>query len=107
MNKLIQPEDKKFVIVDNVDPYFSPKRNQSIIDSVIAKYEAKRAKQQKDFIDNLRERTDAVASYLKSRAADSNKPIEQYISRNELARLQGKKIIQKLQNGYTTLDWAN
>jgi len=107
MSDIIQPIDRKFVVVDNVDPYFSPERNRRTMASVIKKYEKKRAQQMTDYIDKLRERTDAVATYFKSRAAESSKPIEQYISRHELARLQGKKIIEKMSRGYRVLDSAD
>jgi ADP-dependent phosphofructokinase/glucokinase len=107
MKTIIAPEDRKFVIVDNVDPYFSPTRNNKTVEDVIKKTEIIRARRIKDYQNEIAERSNVVASYLMSRAVDSGKPIERYVSRKELARLQGRKIIEKLAKGYRILDSAD
>lgn len=88
-------DDKKFYVV-TPDPGFNPDRNKKIIQDSIQKYEANRAAKMKQFGEELEERTDAAMWYLKS-TSEKAKPIEQYFSRRELAALQGRKIIQKLQ----------
>jgi hypothetical protein len=93
---IIKPEDRKFVLAKG-DPGFSPERNKKIIASVMKKHEAMRKKKMDQFVDKLRERTDAVAWYLKSRTAESNLPIEKYLGKTELARLRGQRIMEEVQ----------
>ena len=92
-----EERDKKVFLVDGGDPGFNPARNKAIIEDTIKKYELMRERKRRDYNDKLGERVDAVATYLKSMAADSNKPVEKYFSKRELAHLRGKKIIQVLQ----------
>jgi hypothetical protein len=99
-------DDKKFYLM-TPDPGFSPERNKRIIQKTIEKYEQEKLKRMRLYKDKLGERTDAVATYLCSRAADSNKPIERYIGKKELAYLQGKKIMSIMKNGMRILQEAN
>src|SRR5690242_4086458 len=88
-------DDKKFFI-EKGDPNFDPERNKRVIQETIQKYEANRAQKLKDFNEQLEERTDASMWYLKH-VSEKGTPVEKYFSRRELASLQGRKIIQKLQ----------
>ena len=75
---------------------FSPERNQHIIDSTIKKHDRQVKSKEKDFVDGLRERTDAAAWYLLSRKANSGYGLERYFSKRELAHLRGQQIVNKL-----------
>ncbi len=99
----IDPLDKRFWPV-NPDPDFSPEKNKAVIEKSIAKYEAKRAKEKNKFVDQLRERTDAVASWLTSpHGAIGGNPLERYFSRRYLAHLRGKEIVERIQEKLRTI----
>lgn len=91
-----QQRDRALYFVEDGEEGFSPEHNKFIIDKTIKKYNALRRQRAKDYVEALRERSDAVVTYLKSRAADSNRPVEAYFSKQELARLRGEKILAKL-----------
>ncbi len=93
-----QKRDHAVYFVEKGEEGFSPEYNKMVIEKTIQKTQANRKKKQKEYIESLRERSDAVATYLKSRAADSNRPVEAYFSKRELAHLRGEKIVEKLQN---------
>ncbi|MEK9208154.1 MAG: hypothetical protein AAB922_06730 [Patescibacteria group bacterium] len=102
-----EERDKKVFLVDGGDAGFSPSRNRAVIEDTIKKYEILRARKNKEYNDKLGERVDAVATYLKSMAADSNKPVEKYFSKKELAYLRGKKIVQVIQGQARVLGSIN
>lgn len=91
----ISSEDRRF-FVTKPDKDFSPERNKAVIAESIKKYERMRARKQKDYVEKIAERADAVVSYLRSRAIDSGTPIEKYLGKTNLAHFQGQKIIQKI-----------
>ena len=91
-----QKRDHALYYVEDVDPNFNPERNKQVIKNSIKKYEAMRARKQKDYIESIRERSDAVVSYLKSKGGEGNVSVEQYFGKKELARLQGVNILNKL-----------
>lgn len=93
-----QKRDYEKFYVAKPDPGFNPDEARATIERTIRKNEERRRLKDKDFVDKLRERTDAVAWYLKSRAADSGNPIESYLGRSNLARLRGQRILQTLKN---------
>lgn len=74
---------------------FSAKKNQEVINRTIRKYKEYRAKKEAEYHEGIRERTDAVASYLKH-LTSKDTPVEQYFGKKELARLQGRKIMSKI-----------
>jgi hypothetical protein len=92
---LITDNDKKYVLPEP-DKDFNPDRNKRIIEGTILKYEKMREKKMKDFTNNLRVRTDAVATYLKSNAVDNGKPIEKYLGKRNMKELVGAEILEKL-----------
>lgn len=92
----INKEDHRRYFIEDGEDGFSPERNTYIIEETIKKYEATRKRKQKDFIDALSERSHAVASYLKSQAVQSSKPIEKYLGKRTLAYLRGEEIVSKL-----------
>lgn len=76
---------------------FSPNRNKAVIEESIRKAEAMRLRKGKDYIEQIRERSDAVVSYLKRVSMGMEKSVEAYFGRSELARLRGEKIVQEMQ----------
>ena len=85
------------------DPDFSEERNKAVIARSIARAEAHRKAMRKLQMDGLAERTDALATYVKARVGGkTHKTAEQYFGRKEIARLQGKKVIQMLQKAKET-----
>lgn len=90
------PMDRKFW-PKNPDPGFSVEKNNKVIADVIKAYEKYRAKKMAQFTDKLRERTDAVASYLAGgRGAGRNRSIEKYFGKTYLAHLRGQNICDQL-----------
>ena len=87
-----QKRDHALFFVEDGEEGFSPERNRATIQHSIEKYEAKRIEKQKAYVEEIRYRADAVATYLKSRVAEGSTPIERYFSRQELAKLRGEKI---------------
>lgn len=92
------------------EPYFSPEHNKAVVENTIKKYEAKRKQVMDAFRENVGERSEMVASYLKSKAVDSNKPIDKYLGKSIMARLHGEEIIGRLKMlskpSYTMADVA-
>lgn len=95
MTTKIHKDDYKF-FVEKGDPGFNPAHNTYVIEKTIQKYEAQREAKKRAYGEQVRERADAVATYLKSRWAESTTPIEKYFSRQELARLRGQKRVEKI-----------
>lgn len=94
-SKKIQEEQKRDValyFVEDGEAGFNPAWNKAVIERTIKKSEALRRKKAKQYIENVRERADAVATYLKSRAAEGSTPIEKYFGRQYFSYLAGRKI---------------
>lgn len=89
------------------DPGFSPERNKAIIEKTIRKHELNILQKKKDYIEAVRERADAVATYLKSLANGKEHSVERYFGRQELTRLRGQQIVQKLQGKMRLLGDVN
>ena len=81
---------------DTPDEGFSPERNKAVIRDSIAKSQLFRERRNKDYVESIRERADAVASYLKAVAMGMEKGVDQYFGRKELARLRGKQIVEEV-----------
>ena len=89
------PADRKFWGPPELG--FSPRRNKSVVEGTIKKYELMRKRKMADFVDKLRERTDAAASFLKSRLVSSNpKAVDRYFGKTYLAHLRGEDIKTQL-----------
>lgn len=87
-----EKRDHALYYVDHVDADFSPERNKAIIDRTIKKAELMRKKKMQNYVDSIRERSDAVATYLKSRTAEGRTPVERYFGKKNLAHLRGVQI---------------
>ena len=74
---------------------FSPERNRAIIDQTIREYEETLEKRRMEQQENLAERIDAAASYIMYLEKGGGSPAEKYFGKKELARLQGRRILQK------------
>lgn len=94
---LNQKLDYKNWYLDKPEQGFSPERNKEVIEQSIVKSKLLLERRQRDYIEQIRERADAVASYLKRVANGMEMNVDQYFGRRELARLRGEKIVQELQ----------
>ena len=83
--------DWKYVPTDS-EPGFSPEKNKQVIDRTIKKYEAMRKAKMKEWVGGVQERTDALASFFKSKAFQSGVPAERYFGRKWMAYLRGEQI---------------
>lgn len=91
----ISPLDERFW-PNEPEPGFNPERNRQVIEGTIKKYEQKRARQMGNFVDNLRERTDAVASFFKKKDWGYSGGVRRYFGKRYLAKLRGEDIISSL-----------
>ncbi len=91
-----QRRDHALYFIEDGEEGFSPEHNKFVVENTMKKYAEKRKRKQKEYVESIRERADAVATYLKSRAAESNRPVEAYFSKRELAYLRGERIVKKL-----------
>ena len=96
MDKSTKEDFQRFLLPQG-DPGFSPERNKAVVDATIKKYEAYRKRKQKDFDEALDERVTAVADYLRHLAYGKNTSVEKYFGKKELAHLQARKIVGRLQ----------
>lgn len=95
----IQEEQKRDValyFVEDGEAGFNPAWNKAVIERTIKKSEALRRKKAKQYVENIRERADAVATYLKSRVAEGSTPIEKYFGKRMMAHLAGRRIMGKI-----------
>lgn len=74
------------------DPDFSAKRNQKIIEGTIRKSALRRAQKEKEYVNSIKERSEAVASFLKHVNDGKHNNVVNYFGRRELARLRGEDI---------------
>ena len=93
-----QQRDQALYFVEDGEEGFNPDHNKFVIAETIRKTQENRKKKHKEYIEAIRERSDAVATYLKSRYAEGNTPVEKYFGKKELAHLQGQKIMTRIQN---------
>jgi len=96
-----QKRDHALYFVADGEPGFSEAHNRAVIAGTIKKYEAKRKLKMKEYRDQIAERSDAVATYLTSRIAEGNTPIEKYFGKKMMSHLRGEKILQILKGFYT------
>jgi len=98
--RIIQPSNEKRdfqkFFVSKPDSTFSPERNKWVIKNSIRKHEANIKRRSREYMDQLRERSHAVRVYLDYLDRGGCKPIEKWIGKRELTRLQGRRITQKI-----------
>jgi hypothetical protein len=92
----VSTADMKRFWQERPDPDFDPKRNEDIIKRSIARAEELRKQKIKAKMEGLRERTSALASYVKYLDHGGGKTAEGYFGRKTMAELAGKKVMQIL-----------
>lgn len=81
------------------DPDFDAQHNQKVIDGIVRANEKNAQRKKKEQLDEIKERSNAVASYVKSVAKDkSNTTPEGYFGKKYLAYLRGREIIDIMKN---------
>lgn len=83
-------------IVDKPSPNFSPERNKKVIAESIRKAEAKRRQAWKEWEKPARERTEALAFYLKHLDQGKNTSVEKYFGQEYLRYLRGQSLLQRV-----------
>ena len=92
----ISQDDWHLVPVDP-DPDFDPAHNQRVVDETIRAGELMRTRKQYEFEQQVKERSSAIAKYLKTVGdGKTSSTISQYFGKQELARFRGKEIMDKL-----------
>ena len=93
-----QKRDIALFFKEDGDENFNPERNKAIIAETIRKSTENKRKILKIEEDRIRERVDAVTTYIYSRFAEGNMPIEKYFGKRYLAHLRGMKIADTLKS---------
>lgn len=83
--------------LDTPEEGFSPERNKQVIEKTIKKSELIRQRRNKDYIEQIRERSDAVVTFLRAVDRGREPNIDRYFGRTELARLRGQRIVEEIQ----------
>ena len=78
------------------DADFSEEKNNEIIANIIKKTDKNHRKKSREFQTNLRERTEATASFLKALENGASTDAEKFFGKRELARLRGEEVLNKL-----------
>ena len=94
----LQKRDIALFFKEDGDEGFNPERNKAIIKETIRKNQENRKRILREEEDNIRERADAVATYLKSKVAEGSTPVEKYFGKRYLAYLRGMKITNILKS---------
>lgn len=84
----------KYGVTEDAD--FSAKRNKEVIDRTIKKMELRKAQKEKEYVSSIRERAEAVASFLKHVNNGKDNNVVKYFGRREIARLRGEDIATKI-----------
>ena len=93
---LIQPQDLKYVRVDP-DPNFDPKHNEAVIEKAIKDNEKLVKARNRESLEGVKERHNALAIYLKSlNQGGKATNYEKFFGKKYLAYLRGKEIVEKI-----------
>ena len=90
-------EDMKRFWRERPDPDFDINRHNKIVANTIKKAEARRQSVRKAQNEGLKDRANALASYIKYLDRGGSKKVEDYFGKRELGRLQAKKTMTVLQ----------
>lgn len=88
--------DHALYYIEEPDSSFSPEHNAWVMKESIRRTNENRRLRTKEYNEKVGERVDAVVTYLRSRAAEGNTPIEQYFGKKQLAHLRGQQIIKTI-----------
>ena len=81
----------------DADPGFDPERNKRIIEESIKKNDAIRRRNLKEHGEEIKERSQALAMYLKNLSQGTgNSDMNKYFGQKELARLRGEEILARI-----------
>jgi len=93
---IISPKDYKFVNV-NPDPDFDPKRNQEVIDFTIKRSEQLWRKKQRAFNDAIKERSEAVATYVEAlKTGNTTSDVNKFFGPKQIAYFKGHQLMDNL-----------
>jgi len=92
---ILDKDYKKFFIPEG-EVGFSPERNKKVMEDSIKKADLMRIRKMKEYDEQVRERANAVTTYLFSRQAEGNRPIEKYFGKRNLAHLQGINLVNRI-----------
>ena len=93
---LIQPQDLKFVSADP-DPNFDPIHNAAVIEKTIRDNEKLVRERNNDALERTKERTNALAIYLRSiNQGGKTTDYQKFFGKKYLAYLRGKEIMEQL-----------
>jgi hypothetical protein len=93
---MISKADYKFVPV-NPDPDFDPEHNRQVIEYTIKRSEQLQRKKQREFNEKLKERTEAMSTYIESvNIGNTNSDVKRYFGQEQLAYLRGYDLMDKL-----------
>ncbi len=95
----ILPVDYGQVPIDP-EPGFSAERNIKVIDQVIKESERNRRRKGREHNEQVRERTSAIAQYLKSLERDKANGVEKYFGKKYLSRLAGRDKLRQIKEAY-------
>lgn len=93
----LDKRDYRFVL-DKPDADFSPERNKKIIEDSIRAYELKRSSVFKKFYEGVRERAEAVASFLDHVNKGGGNDVDKYFGPKMLAKLRGLEILDEIKS---------
>ena len=86
----VDPRDYKYTNVD-ADPDFDPEHNKRVVEETIRKYELNQIKIRQKYGDKLKERSEALAMFLKARGnGKAETDIKKYFGDKYLDYLKGK-----------------
>lgn len=91
-----QKQDLRKYFVEKGQPGFSPERNKWAVDEVIRKTDQMKAIRTKLYREKIRERADAVATFIRSKWVNSPNSVDKYFGKKWLAHLAGMKIRDRL-----------
>lgn len=91
-----QKRDRYKFFDPKADASFVARHNRDIVDEVIKDTERVSKMKSRQFEDKLRERSDAVATYLKSVEQGKEKNVSKYFGKKNLAHLRGEQILETI-----------
>ena len=93
---LIQPQDLRYVKVDP-DPDFDPVHNQAVIEKTIKDNEKLVRERNRESLDKIKERNNALAIYLRSlNQGGKATNYEKFFGKKYLTYLRGKEIMDQI-----------
>ena len=98
----ISKKDYKYVPKDP-EKGFDAMRNAQIINEVIEDTDKMVVQRQREFEGHLKERTEAVANFLKNIERGGEDNINKYFGKKEIARLRGEEILRRIQQGLSII----